>query len=288
MANIKSLSDLNGEDGDDDRKHNDYYAGGEKSGQLIRGAPEDESDEEEDEDRVGSIFQKAKAIGATQGTADDLPPSGAFRGQGRTLADGQPAAGGGGPRNHVVKFYRNHVFTVDDGPPRHMDDPANVDFINSVGRGECPAELDPGDADTPVTVNMLRAEEDYVMPKYVAFSGSGRTLGGGSSSGAGAGSSSQAAAAGAAAAAAGGEWEGVDEAAPMTSIQLRLSDGSRMVARMNTTHTVADVRRFIRASRPDMAGPYSLATGFPPAPIADESQTLEAAGLLNAVISQRK
>ncbi len=31
MANVKSLSDLNG-DGDDDRdrKHNDYYAGGEK------------------------------------------------------------------------------------------------------------------------------------------------------------------------------------------------------------------------------------------------------------------
>ncbi len=31
MANVKSLSDLNGE-GDDDKpsKHNDYYAGGEK------------------------------------------------------------------------------------------------------------------------------------------------------------------------------------------------------------------------------------------------------------------
>jgi UBX domain-containing protein 1 len=31
MANIKSLSDLNGDgDDDDNRKHNDYYAGGEK------------------------------------------------------------------------------------------------------------------------------------------------------------------------------------------------------------------------------------------------------------------
>lgn len=36
MANIKSLSDLNGEgEEDDNRKHNDYYAGGEKRyGQL--------------------------------------------------------------------------------------------------------------------------------------------------------------------------------------------------------------------------------------------------------------
>jgi hypothetical protein len=30
MANIKSLSDLNGDDGDDKGKFNDYYAGGEK------------------------------------------------------------------------------------------------------------------------------------------------------------------------------------------------------------------------------------------------------------------
>lgn len=31
MANVRSLSDLNGKDEDDDkRKHNDYYAGGEK------------------------------------------------------------------------------------------------------------------------------------------------------------------------------------------------------------------------------------------------------------------
>jgi UBX domain-containing protein 1 len=61
-----------------------------------------------------------------------------------------------------------------------------------------------------------------------------------------------------------------------------------MVAAMNHTHTVADIRRFIRASRPDMEGGYTLATGFPPAPIADENQSLEAAGLLNAVINQRK
>eukprot|EP00878_Enallax_costatus_P001620 GHUV01001771.1.p1 GENE.GHUV01001771.1~~GHUV01001771.1.p1 ORF type:complete len:283 (+),score=97.43 GHUV01001771.1:128-976(+) len=282
MANIKGLSDINGEGSDDEnRKHNDYYAGGEKSGQLIRGAPEEDSD---DEDRVGSIFQKAKAVGAKQGTVDDLPEESKFRGQSRTLAGGQGAAaqGGGQPLNHVVKFYRNHIFTVDDGPPRTMDDPANVDFINSVSKGECPQELDPGNSSAEVTVNMLRVEEDYEVPKYVAFAGSGRTLG--SSSAAGASSS---AAAGSSTADR-GEWKGVDESQPTTSIQLRLSDGSRMVARMNTTHTVADIRRFIRAARPDMTGGYQLLTGFPPAPIADESHTLEAAGLLNAVINQRK
>jgi UBX domain-containing protein 1 len=120
-------------------------------------------------------------------------------------------------------------------------------------------------------------------PRYIAFGGSGRTLGGGS----GGGSASTSAAA-APAQQPSGEWEGVDESKPTTSLQLRLYDGSRLVARFNNTHTLADVRRFIRASRPDMAAPYTLGTAFPPAPLTDEAATLEAAGLLNAVLIQRK
>lgn len=38
MANIKSLSDLNGEDGDDNGKFNDYYAGGEKRWDVRSGS----------------------------------------------------------------------------------------------------------------------------------------------------------------------------------------------------------------------------------------------------------
>jgi hypothetical protein len=50
-----------------------------------------DEDSDEDEDRVGGIFRKAKAIGAQQGTADDMPAENAFRGQGRTLT-GDPSA----------------------------------------------------------------------------------------------------------------------------------------------------------------------------------------------------
>jgi hypothetical protein len=82
-------------------------------------------------------------------------------------------------------------------------------------------------------------------------------------------------------------WGGVDEAAPTTSLQLRLADGSRLVARFNTTHTVGDVRRFIRAARPS-ASPFTLATAFPAATLTDDDATLEGAGLLNAVLHQRK
>lgn len=71
----------------------------------------------------------------------------------------------GQPRTHVVTFYQNQVFTVDDGPARDVNDPANLDFITSISNGECPAELDPGSNAIPVNVNLIRKEEDYVAPK---------------------------------------------------------------------------------------------------------------------------
>jgi hypothetical protein len=66
---------------------------------LLQDEGSDEEDDDEGKDKVGSLFRKAKAIGAQQGTADDLPPQagGAFAGQGRTLA-GQVRGG----RGHVV------------------------------------------------------------------------------------------------------------------------------------------------------------------------------------------
>jgi hypothetical protein len=37
----------------------------------------------------------------------------------------------------------------------------------------------------------------------------------------------------------------VDSSRPVTTIQIRLADGSRLVGQFNHTHTIADVRRFI-------------------------------------------
>ena len=39
----------------------------------------------------------------------------------------------------------------------------------------------------------------------------------------------------------------VDQSLPTTSIQIRLADGTRMICRMNLTHTVLDIRNFINA-----------------------------------------
>lgn len=77
----------------------------------------------------------------------------------------------------------------------------------------------------------------------------------------------------------------LDESKPVTSIQIRLGDGSRLVGKFNTTHTVADIRSFILKSKPSLKSPFQLVTSFPPKPLSDDSQTVEEAGLLNAAIS---
>lgn len=59
----------------------------------------DSQDKEKDEDKVSSLFDKARKAGATQGTSDDLAPQkGGFAGSGRTVAGGasQVRRNGGG------------------------------------------------------------------------------------------------------------------------------------------------------------------------------------------------
>ncbi|CAI5974833.1 unnamed protein product [Closterium sp. NIES-64] len=281
---------------------------------------------------VDDIFARAQQQGARQGTSADLDAgagagggarrdAGAFSGVGRTLGgpggegagggagaeavtgqgQGQEAMAGEGGRRvvrHTVTFYLNG-FTVDEGPLRQLQDPANAAFLKSIlERGECPRELQSADPNEDVELNLLRNNSQWTPPpepKYVAFSGQGRTLGdAAAASDAQAPPQPPAAAAPAATgptnpqAPAGGLQ--VDESQPVTSIQVRLADGTRLVARFNHAHTVAHIRAFIDAARPGgSAGRrYSLQTmGFPPKRLEDESQTIAAAGLVNSVIVQR-
>lgn len=84
-------------------------------------------------------------------------------------------------------------------------------------------------------------------------------------------------------------WQGINEAEPSTSIQIRLADGTRMVAKFNLTQTVADIRRFIKASRPDMQEGYGLQmNGFPPKQLSNNEESIKDAGLEGAVVIQKQ
>jgi UBX domain-containing protein 1 len=299
---IRSLGDLGAEDmeEEDDDDTNDYFAGGEKSGQLVRGAPKDRGDD------VEGLFEKARQAGAIEGRPSDMQPHErgfqAFEGQPRTLAGGgveSPALAAGGAqeehRHVTIAFYRNTIFTVDDGDPRRMDDPANMQFMKAIMEGRLPSELDPGDPNILMHVNLIRRDEEYeppAQPKFKAFAGEGRKLcapAGAGPSGIGSTQTAeqQSQQQAPAASSQGATWEGADHSKPRTSLQLRLADGSRVVADFNLEHTVGDIRRFIRAVRPDMPATYSLGTAFPPKQLQDDGVTLEAAGLANSVVIQK-
>ncbi|XP_050381556.1 plant UBX domain-containing protein 4-like [Argentina anserina] len=288
---IRTLSDLNGrpeKDGSDSDSDepNEYYTGGEKSGMLVqdprRGGEND----------VDSIFAQARQF--AQAPPESSSSSRSFTGTARTLTgETVPTAAPQPPEsvNHTITFW-NNGFTVDDGPLRRVDDPANADFMASIRNSDCPKELEPASRRTAVHVSLMKREEDYPEPVkqcgQVAFQGVGRTLGGSTSESAASDSTAAAAAAPLTTAPLPSLGLTVDQSLPSTSIQLRLADGTRMVSRFNNYHTIRDIHAFIDASRPGGIRNYRLQTmGFPPKQLTDLDQTIEQAGAANSVIIQK-
>ena len=110
-------------------------------------------------------------------------------------------------------------------------------------------------------------------PKYVAYSGTGESLGGTQG--------------------VGGEVNKdasgkpvVDQSQPKTTVQIRFHNGERAAVEVNMTHTVADIHTFVLTAAP-VEGEYQLVSGFPPKPLTDPSATIEKAGLKNAAITQK-
>ncbi|XP_051125023.1 plant UBX domain-containing protein 4-like [Andrographis paniculata] len=282
---IRTLSDLNrpsapDSDSDSDRPQ-EYYTGGEKSGMLVQ-------DPSQGHNEVDAIFEQARQLGAVQGPVENFQPSSSsrsFSGTGRLLSGEtvQNAPQQPGSVVHNIVFWRNG-FTVNDGPLRRMDDPENAQFLESIRKSECPKELGPPDRRSPVHVNLIRRDENFPEPdvSQVPFQGVGRTLGSSSTT------ESNPASATLLSAPPPSRGLVVDSSLPSTSIQLRLADGTRMVARFNHHHTIADIRAFIDASRPEGLRSYQLQTvGFPPKVLTDLDQTIEQAGLLNSVVIQK-
>ena len=211
---IVTLNDTKESNDDDERQA--YYAGGQGqngggSGQEILD-PRDFMKRARDE--MGA--QREDEWKAEQ-------PSGpqAFTGGGQTLSgqshEGAPAPQQ--PQTHTITFWQNG-FSVDDGPLRTADDPANAAFLEAVNAGRMPAEL--GDADTDVHL-VDKSGEPYKAPPPTRkpFSGEGRSMrddaGGGSSSGA-------------AAAPVGDAAElCVDESQPTTTLQVRADPGATRI-----------------------------------------------------------
>ncbi|ORY88474.1 hypothetical protein BCR35DRAFT_301621 [Leucosporidium creatinivorum] len=193
-------------------------------------------------------------------------------------------------------------FSIEDGDLMRYDDPRNAEILAAINSGRAPLSLLKVRHDQPVELRIAkRSNEKWVRqppPPAGPFAGQGNRLG--SESPAFVQTTSSATTA-AAAAAAMGSSEGtgaapistnvafeVDPNLPTTSLQIRLRDGERMVARFNHTHTVGDIRRYINASHPGQASlSYALQTTFPSRDLTDDGQSIKDAGLLGSVVVQR-
>jgi UBX domain-containing protein 1 len=180
------------------------------------------------------------------------------------------------PDDHVkITVYRNG-FVVNGGEFRPSTDPINKKFLDELATGRCPSELEAGRTE-PVHVAMEdKRGEDFKeppKPSYVAFSGEGQSLGGSSSSGA------------AAAVNAGYATVAVDDSKAKGKIQIRFHDGQKKAQEFNEDQTVGDLRTFCSQCCGNV--PMTIMGGFPPKPLADDSQTLKAAGLLNSQVTCR-
>lgn len=201
----------------------------------------------------------------------------------------------------AITFWRQG-FSVDDGPLRKFDDPANKPFLDDIHSGHIPRELHALAQGAQLNVNLVdKSHEDYAPPKVVVkpFTGSGQKLG--NTPSAAVDPTPHAAAASAAPPAA----PSIDASQPSTSLQIRLADGTRLVAKFNVTATIGNVRAFIDAYEMMASGidllfiflllisarvgskAYTLQTPMPIVVLSDNSKTLKELGLLNATIIQK-
>ncbi|WVF65744.1 hypothetical protein IAT40_000476 [Kwoniella sp. CBS 6097] len=205
-----------------------------------------------------------------------------------------------------LTFWRNG-FSIEDGPLLSYEDPQNQQLLQAIESGRAPPSVFGVRYNQRLNVEVAqRRREDYQPPPkkpMKAFGGSGNRLGspapevisssspmpGGLPQGilvGGSGSSTPGGGSNTGAGTSGQTEFKVDASQPTTSIQLRLGDGTRMVAKVNLTHTVGDLRNYVSAARPDSRS-FVLQTTFPSRELSDTSETVEAAKLQNAVVVQR-
>ncbi|XP_067098028.1 UBX domain-containing protein 2A isoform X1 [Osmerus mordax] len=183
----------------------------------------------------------------------------------------------------VVRLWKDG-FTVNDQEFRSYSIQQNQDFLEAIKRGELPVELESRAEEEELEINVEDLTEETYVPKkktFHPFSGRGYRLG----------SVAPRVVARSPSIHEDGESPPVpmvtlDHALPVTSLQIWLADGRRLVQRFNLSHRISDVQDFV--SRCQRNGPpFILTTSLPFRELLEEELSLEEADLAHAVIVQR-
>jgi len=259
----------------DDEQRQAYYAGGQ--GQNGGGSGQEVLDPR---DLMKRAREEMGAETADQWRSHQPSGTAAFSGAGQTLS-GDSTAGEQlppKPQEHTITFWQNG-FTVDDGPLRTAEDPANAAFLEDVNRGRMPAELVGPDGNAESDVHLIdKSGEPYKPPPPTLkpFSGAGRSMRDEASASTAAAPPPPTAE----------EELTVDPGQPTTTLQIRLHDGSRKIVKANHTHTVLQLRQHVATLTPGVS--FSLATAYPRKELTEMELTLADAKLLNETIVQSK
>ncbi|CAK9783359.1 SEP-domain-containing protein [Cutaneotrichosporon oleaginosum] len=279
------------------------YIGGEKSGLAVQN-PDQGRGEGGEEGIVSDILRQA----ASHGPAEEPRPQHPWGRLGHTLGSdevdsvqvGEGEEEHGETQTRTLTFWADG-FSIEDGPLHAYDAPGNRELLQAIQAGRAPMSLFDVRFDQPLQIVVQqRTGEKYAPPPKVfrSFGGEGNRLGSitpeisgantpvnATSPVPGSFSSFPSAASAAPSASKQDAKIEVDASKPTTNVQVRLADGSRLVVRVNLTHTVGDLRNYIDAARPTDRE-YILQTTFPPRELPD-NETVEQAKLQNAVVIQR-
>ncbi|KAJ7820315.1 hypothetical protein B0H14DRAFT_1344671 [Mycena olivaceomarginata] len=278
--------DSEGDDDDDDDDDADkppehLFAGGERSALSVEN-PDAPRNRNRSNVPGGDLVRGLLRRAAEAGAAPILPAGSStsgpiFSGGGHTLGsddipstfvpDPNAPAPDALPRARRLIIFWRDGFTVEDSRLMRYDNPEDAALLSALNEGLAPPallNLAPGQP-----VEMLvdkRTHMDYVPPPGGVHwgGGAGVRLGApvpGEASGSGSGGStsmpgafgeSEQAQGGIGGQGGQGGQSGaavpkVDETQPVAQVQVRLADGGRLLARLNPTHTVADLRAVIDA-----------------------------------------
>ena len=228
------------ETSEEEKKNQNFYAGGTSSGMAVEGGND-----------VDKIVNKARS----------------------------DTSGGSGPGSEGVQLkitlYENG-FTVDGGDLRDYEGDGNKQFIKELSEGFVPKEIQAKFKGQKVDVSLEDKRKDQYRPptppKYVAYGGSGQSMGGSSSVGLEVDKDNG--------------KPVVDESKPTTDLQIRFHNGERQVVKFNLDQTIGDIFMYVTMAAP-VDGDFQLVSGFPPKPIDDASKSIEAAGLKGAALTQK-
>ncbi|KAF7291110.1 p47 protein isoform c [Mycena indigotica] len=274
------------EEREDDKGGEQWFAGGERSGISIQNPESARRDNIPGGQMVRDLIRRAEETGPAVANAEER--STIFSGGGHTLGSDEvesqfipdPNATEDQPILRHLTFWRDG-FSVEDGPLLRYDDPQNAQLLSMLHQGVAlPSLLNIQVGQRVNIVVARRTNEEYVAPR-TSWSGGirlGAPIPGEAASVSQATSTIPTTTA---------KPPTIDDTQPTTQIQVRLANGNRFLARLNVTHTVADLRALIDSANPS-TGAYVLQTTFPTTQLDDATPVgPEGAKLGGTVVVQR-